>query len=124
MTDVDFTVILILDYDKKEENMIKKDYVISICAYVFITLIPVFVFLGCVCELKRAQDENEQTNVEINDFNSAGFDGEIEQVITVYITKTGSCYHIDDCAYAKNASKILTLDQAESRGYRPCYYCC
>ena len=104
--------------------MIKKQDVISFFAYICIALIPVVVFMGCLGNLKRAQEQNEQTNIEFNDFNSTGFDADIEKVITVYITKTGRCYHTEDCAYAKNASEMLTFEQAESRGYRPCSFCC
>ena len=41
---------------------------------------------------------------------------------TVYVTDTGECYHKDGCGYLK--SKIsISLDDAKSRGYRPCSRC-
>ncbi len=42
----------------------------------------------------------------------------------VYITKTGSKYHKQDCYYIKNSETIaLTVEQAEQQGYSPCAVC-
>jgi len=41
---------------------------------------------------------------------------------TVYITKTGECYHIEGCSYLKSSIPI-SLEDAISKGYRPCSRC-
>ena len=41
---------------------------------------------------------------------------------TVYVTRTGECYHTDSCRYLK--SKIeTTLGEADENGYRACSVC-
>lgn len=40
----------------------------------------------------------------------------------VYITKTGECYHIAGCSYLKSSIPI-SLEDAISKGYRPCSRC-
>jgi len=46
-----------------------------------------------------------------------------KQEITVYVTKTGECYHSGNC-YHLNQSKIpTTLDAAKEQGYRRCSHC-
>ena len=45
----------------------------------------------------------------------------IEQ--TVYITKTGSCYHKISCSYLRYSCISIDLSDAKSRGYRPCSRC-
>lgn len=41
---------------------------------------------------------------------------------TVYITKTGECYHIAGCSYLKSSIPI-SLEDAKDKGYRPCSRC-
>jgi len=43
---------------------------------------------------------------------------------TVYITDTGSCYHYAGCSYLRSSSHAISLEEAESEGYRPCSRCC
>ncbi len=42
---------------------------------------------------------------------------------TVYITKSGKKYHIEDCRYLSNSSIAIDLSEAVSRGYTPCKVC-
>ena len=42
---------------------------------------------------------------------------------TVYVTKTGSCYHVEGCEELENGSIKTTLQTAESMGYDPCPKC-
>ncbi len=42
---------------------------------------------------------------------------------TVYITKSGSKYHIENCTYLKSSSIPLTLDNAINNGYDACKIC-
>ncbi len=42
--------------------------------------------------------------------------------MTVIITRTGECYHLDGCRTLKSRIEI-TLEEAVARGYRPCKVC-
>lgn len=42
---------------------------------------------------------------------------------TVYITKTGEKYHLENCRYLKYSKKAITLEEAINRGYDPCSVC-
>lgn len=43
--------------------------------------------------------------------------------ITVYITNTGTKYHIDGCRYLKDSKISTSLNDAKSKGYTPCKVC-
>ncbi len=40
--------------------------------------------------------------------------------VTVYITRTGSCYHAAECSCLHSSAIPLALTDATERGYRPC----
>ena len=42
---------------------------------------------------------------------------------TVYITKTGDCYHADGCSSLRKSKISTTLQNAVSKGYRACSKC-
>lgn len=42
---------------------------------------------------------------------------------TVYITKTGECYHTGSCSYLRQSKIAVTLEYAVNRGYRACSRC-
>ena len=42
---------------------------------------------------------------------------------TVYITKTGSCYHADGCGSLSRSKIATTLSNAIAKGYSPCSKC-
>ncbi|MEA4947085.1 MAG: hypothetical protein VB058_05930 [Oscillospiraceae bacterium] len=42
---------------------------------------------------------------------------------TVYITKTGECYHSYGCQYLKKSCIAISLSDAVNQGYRPCSKC-
>ncbi len=42
---------------------------------------------------------------------------------TVYITRTGSCYHTAECSHLRSSAMPLALTDAVERGYRPCKLC-
>jgi hypothetical protein len=50
------------------------------------------------------------------------FSIDVKADYTVYVTKTGECYHIEGCSYLKSSIPI-SLEDAISRGYRPCSRC-
>lgn len=42
---------------------------------------------------------------------------------TVYVTKTGSKYHLAGCKYLEESSSPMRFQDAFSEGYRACEYC-
>ena len=42
---------------------------------------------------------------------------------TVYITKTGDCYHSSDCGYLSRSKIAISKSTAINTGYRPCSRC-
>lgn len=42
---------------------------------------------------------------------------------TVYITKTGECYHADGCSSLRKSKIATTLQSAVDKGYRACSKC-
>lgn len=42
---------------------------------------------------------------------------------TVYITETGSKYHLSSCRYLRSSKIQITLSSAKSQGYTPCSVC-
>ena len=42
---------------------------------------------------------------------------------TVYLTKTGECYHASNCSSLRKSKIPTTLQDAVDRGYRPCSKC-
>jgi competence protein ComEC len=42
---------------------------------------------------------------------------------TVYITTTGTKYHIDNCRSLKKSKVSITLAEAIAKGYDPCKIC-
>jgi|GEM_PF-2112373 len=49
--------------------------------------------------------------------------GALSSDVTVYITRTGSCYHDAECSCLHSSAIPLTLTDATERGYRPCKLC-
>lgn len=46
-----------------------------------------------------------------------------KRTASVYITKSGSTYHRGNCTSLKKSKIRISLDDALSNGYRPCYSC-
>ncbi len=46
-----------------------------------------------------------------------------KQEITVYVTKTGDCYHSGDCSHLRQSKVPTTLEAAKAQGYRRCSKC-
>lgn len=45
------------------------------------------------------------------------------QSVTVYITRTGECYHRGSCYHLRQSKIATTLSQAKAIGYRACSHC-
>ncbi len=43
--------------------------------------------------------------------------------ITVYVTDSGSKYHVAGCRYLSHSANALTLCDAKAEGYTPCSVC-
>src|SRR5690606_37525780 len=43
--------------------------------------------------------------------------------MTVYLTRTGEKYHLDDCPSLRSSKIPSTLQEASDRGYEPCGIC-
>ena len=43
--------------------------------------------------------------------------------VTVYITKTGDCYHSKNCSYLRKSKISISLDNAIAQGYDRCSKC-
>ncbi len=41
----------------------------------------------------------------------------------VFVTRTGSAYHRDDCRYLESSKVPMALSEAQGRGYEPCKVC-
>jgi hypothetical protein len=44
-------------------------------------------------------------------------------IVTVYITETGSSYHRAGCRYLSQSSIAISLQNAKTQGYAPCSVC-
>lgn len=108
-------------------------------------LISIFILLGiCVISGVIGEKCNKEEN-EIKVYKSEAKDNKIEtepktisepsskpevkkksyddDEITVYITKTGSKYHLTGCQYLRKSCIPINLAQAKARGYTPCKVC-
>ena len=47
----------------------------------------------------------------------------VQEDTTVYITKTGECYHRGFCWHLSKSKIAVTLQEATDDGYRPCKNC-
>lgn len=51
------------------------------------------------------------------------FEEHVKENTTVYITKSGTRYHLQSCTMVKKNSYPVTLKAAEKHGYKPCSKC-
>ena len=61
-------------------------------------------------------DEEEQADLEQEEEES-------NLELTVWLTKTGKCYHIEGCKYLKSKARSLTQKEAIDEGYSACSKC-
>ena len=105
-----------------------KNWIIFVLSFILIVML--------VCWF---QPENKNTT---NSINKPDFDYDINYTVpnsqtkeygpsfnydytnSVYITRTGDCYHIGNCSHAKKSAAYMSKNQARKKGYRPCSYCC
>lgn len=102
-----------------------KNFIIVILSFI------VIVMAACWCQPEsnnisnnnvKKPDFNYNTNYTIPNYEDNNYDYDFSK--SVYITKTGDCYHIGNCSHAKKSAGYMSQSQARKNGYRPCFYCC
>ena len=63
-----------------------------------------------------------RTETEIHSYKKSNTI-DISRDYEVYITKTGECYHKENCRYLHNSSVKISLHDATSKDYRQCSVC-
>lgn len=79
--------------------------------------------VGNVEEEKLAENTQNNTSVQPNNYTSQSKVITEEKNYTVYITKTGSKYHKSGCRYLKKSCIETTLRAAQAEGYDACSVC-
>lgn len=78
---------------------------------------------GISVEGQSQQQSSIQDQTEKKKKAAAAKDTADQKEKTVYVTKTGSKYHTEDCYMLKSSSRSLTEEEAEAEGYEPCSIC-
>lgn len=78
---------------------------------------------GISVEGQSEQQSSIQDQPEKKKKSAAAKDTAAKKEKTVYVTKTGSKYHTEDCYMLKSSSRSLTEEEAKSEGYEPCGIC-
>lgn len=78
---------------------------------IILPLCFIFIMAGCSGNNKNESSQPNQT-VNVEDAEN----------ITVYITKTGECYHKDGCTSLRQSKKERKLSKVYKK-YRPCSLC-
>lgn len=60
--------------------------------------------------------ENQQTTAQAITVPESGD-------FVVYVTETGTKYHLASCRYLADTAHGITLDSAKEQGYTPCSIC-
>ena len=72
---------------------------------------------------KTAKSEHSKTTTERKITTTEMSTTDVEER-TVYITPSGSCYHMEYCRYVKGNGSEITIRHAKASGYRACKVCC
>jgi len=64
------------------------------------------------CHVSVKEKKTQSKNITINNTS-----------YTVYITKTGECYHRDGCRYLRRSQISISKSSAINQGYRACHVC-
>lgn len=74
-------------------------------------------------EQERARKEAEEKAQQEAEAAEERKEEEIKLGYTVWVTKSGKCYHIDGCSSLRSKAASMTQKQAIDRGYSPCNNC-
>ncbi len=120
-------VILYIQYLKSNTNIYNKrkiilftSFTIAACVlFVSGTLLGAFVINNKTSEITPVVTDTETTTELVSLTTQAQPTDN-----TVYITKSGTKYHKENCYYIKNSKTVaLTVEQAEQQDYSPCAVC-
>lgn len=96
------------------------------------------------CEKSNAlsDDLSESTSIKEDDTNSSRVSEDIDKTpnttydvikgisedsnvakMNIYITETGTNYHLEDCRYLKKSKVLISLEESKKQGYSPCSVC-
>lgn len=121
-------VILYIQYLKSNTNIYKKR---KITVFTSFTIAACVLFvsgtiLGAFVINNKTPDITPVTDTETTSEQPIALTTQSQPAVndTVYITKSGTKYHKENCYYIKNNGTIaLTVEQAEQQGYSPCAVC-
>lgn len=120
-------VYMYITYLKSNTNIYKKrkitvftSFTIAACVlFVSGTLLGAFVINNKTSEITPVVTDTETTTELVSLTTQAQPTDN-----TVYITKSGTKYHKENCYYIKNSKTVaLTVEQAEQQDYSPCAVC-
>lgn len=88
-----------------------------------IILLPFLLSLLAFSFLQTSS--NDQVRFEIDSIDKALIGDSVsdDDVVYVYITKTGKKYHRGSCRHLRKSKIKVSLDDAKERGYKPCKVC-
>ena len=95
--------------------------------------IPVLIMVILVsgCNIKEIQNDYEKDTLFLESLRAKTeykthhdlYINEMSSDTTVYITKTGECYHKENCRYLHNGFTKISLNDAKTKNYRQCSVC-
>ena len=101
---------------EQKQNKIIWPAVAIICALIVAT----GVYLGLQDSQSQPTIQGSLENTSSNYANSKNT--ALTSSTTVYVTRTGECYHRGNCGYLRKSKIPMNLSQAKKR-YRPCSKC-
>lgn len=71
----------------------------------------------------EASVQDTKSSQDIPDTSTTTTSSTDTQSITVYVTNTGSKYHMNGCQYLRQSQNAISLSSAKAAGYTPCSRC-
>lgn len=78
---------------------------------------------GSTTVVEQSEDLNDEDQLFIEESEQERAEEESKLNSTVWITKTGKCYHIEGCYYLKSMYDSMTQKEAIDKGFEPCSKC-
>jgi len=83
-------------------------------------IIVILMLVSCASDIVRSGGVVEHSTPEPTADVDEAYDAD---EIIVYITKSGTKYHREDCCHLKKSKIPISLEQAKERGLEPCSVC-